>query len=121
MSGKPTFEQMYHAQAEFQKAIEKYVGALPCDDPAKFHYHVTAMVEELGEVLKADKRWKTHRNTTYNKDEKIDEIADVFITAFNIAIWSDINLDALTNAIGLKMLENYRRALRDGTIVSERR
>ena len=39
------------------------------------------MTEEMGEVLASDKRWKTHRKERYVREEKLDELADVFITA----------------------------------------
>ena len=64
------------------------------------------MVEELGEVMKADKRWKTHRNDRFEFDEKLDEIADVFITVMNIAIFSGISGDQLVNEIVAKIQEN---------------
>ena len=67
------------------------------------------MVEELGEVVKADKRWKTHRNERYLVEEKLDEIADVFITAMNIAIHSGFSSDDIEKAIMDKIQTNYER------------
>ena len=64
------------------------------------------MVEELGEVMKADKRWKTHRNHRYEPDEKLDEIADVFITAMNISIHSGFTAEDIEKAISNKIKEN---------------
>jgi len=104
MSGK--LENIFYAQSLFQGKVE---GKLPHDDPNKFHYHITSMVEELGEVLKADKRWKTHRNTTYVKQEKLDELADVFITAINLSLWSGIGPEQMFDAIENKIVENNKR------------
>ena len=67
------------------------------------------MVEEMGEVMKADKRWKTHRNFRYEKEEKLDEIADVFITAMNMAIHSGFTAEQMEEAISSKIKENYAR------------
>jgi NTP pyrophosphatase (non-canonical NTP hydrolase) len=106
MSGKTTFEQLYQAQAIFQCKVE---GKMPVDEPVKFQYHMNAMTEELGEVLKADKRWKTHRNTTFIPAEKLDELADVFITAMNISLWSGFSADQIMDAIANKIVENNKR------------
>jgi len=107
-------QNLYNMQVEFQKQVlekqAKETGkptiALPQDDIAWFSYHIQAMVEELGEVMKADKRWKTHRNDRFEFDEKVDEIVDVFITAMNIAIFSGISGDQLVNEIVAKIQEN---------------
>lgn len=107
-------QNLYKMQVEFQKQIlekqaketGKPVIALPQDDISWFSYHIQAMVEELGEVMKADKRWKTHRNDRFEFDEKVDEIVDVFITVMNIAIFSGISGDQLVNEIVAKIQEN---------------
>lgn len=101
------FNESYHKQAHFQKVI---TGAkCPGDNLSEFSYHIQAMVEELGEVMKADKRWKTHRNSRYEPAEKLDEIADVFITAMNIAIHSGFEAETIELAIANKIEENYKR------------
>ena len=82
---------------------------LPKDDIDWFTYHMRAMVEELGEVTKADKRWKTHRNENFNQAEKVDELADVFITAMKLAIYSGLSGQDVYNAIDRKIVENIKR------------
>lgn len=107
MSGKTNFKESFNQQAHFQHVI---TGAkCPGDNLHEFSYHIQAMVEELGEVMKADKRWKTHRNTRYEPAEKLDEIADVFITAMNIAIHSGFEAETIELAISNKIQENYSR------------
>lgn len=106
MTGKISFRKIYKQQTTFQGKIEKM---LTHDNPTKFHYHMTAMTEELGELLKADKRWKTHRNSTYNQEEKLDELADVFITAMNISLWSGFSYEQLANSISNKIETNNNR------------
>ena len=101
------FKAAYDNQIHFQEAI---TGAkCPGDNLNQFSYHIQAMVEELGEVMKADKRWKTHRNHRYEPAEKLDEIADVFITAMNIAIHSGFTAEEMEEAISNKIKENYER------------
>jgi NTP pyrophosphatase (non-canonical NTP hydrolase) len=109
------FNLLYHSQMQFQKEIEglsKGINAeqqLPIDNPAKFIYHITALQEEVGEVLKADKRWKTHRNVRFDPDEKLDELSDCYITLMNISMWSGFSADQILNAVKNKIVENFRR------------
>ena len=107
MTGKNDFKESYDNQINFQEAITGV--KCPGDNLHQFSYHIQAMVEELGEVMKADKRWKTHRNYRYKQDEKLDEIADVFITAMNISIHSGFTAEDIEKAISNKIKENYER------------
>lgn len=120
---KSNFVELYNEQIKFQQSIleRKAEGdkslsplldekpILPKDDIDWFTYHMRAMVEELGEVTKADKRWKTHRNENFNQAEKVDELADVFITAMNLAIYSGLSGQDVYNAIDKKIAENIKR------------
>lgn len=112
---KATFCELFNKQVDFQKSLLIRQGqiftsnALPVDDLNWFMYHSLAMAEEMGEVMKADKRWKTHRNCRYEKDEKLDEIADVFITAMNMAMYSGFSGEDIQNAISNKIDENIQR------------
>ena len=83
--------------------------ATPTDDVKWFQYHITAMNEELGEVLKADKRWKTHRNAFYDPENKLEELADVFVTAINLALFSGVGAEEMLNAICAKISENTKK------------
>lgn len=100
-------KQIFNKQIAFQQKVTK-IENLPVDDPHWYSYHMLAMMEEMGEVLKADKRWKTHRNY-YNSIEKLDEIADIFITLLNICIFSDIDCDKLLQTVNNKIDENEIR------------
>lgn len=107
------FSDLYQKQIAFQNEVLKLQAEpsfqLPQDDVNWFSYHIQAMVEELGEVMKADKRWKTHRNKRFDIDEKLDEIADVFITVMNIAIFSGISAEQLELEIHEKINENMKK------------
>ncbi len=112
-----TLSQLYQLQIDFQKEVlnklnKKEINTstcLPQDDVHWFSYHIQAMVEELGEALKADKRWKTHRNETFLYEEKVDEVVDIIITALNLAIFSGINHEQLENELLNKIKENIIR------------
>ena len=103
-----SFKKLFDSQVKFQKLVTGEDN-LPRDNTHGFSYHIQAMVEEMGEVMKADKRWKTHRNTRYVPEEKLDEIADVFITAMNIAIHSGFTASQVEEAICLKITDNNIR------------
>lgn len=107
LSYKPEkFESLFISQMIFQDKIE---SSWPCDNPTKFHYHITALQEEIGEVLKADKRWKTHRNNAFDPAEKLDELADCFITLMNISMWSGLTAETMLDAIDNKIAINEKR------------
>ena len=101
------FEDLYKKQIEFQE----YITGVKCpgDNLKEFSYHIQAMVEELGEVMKSDKRWKTHRNDRFEPAEKLDEIADVFITAINIAVHSGYSAQDILDTIENKIQINFQR------------
>lgn len=102
------FDHIFFNQTVFQARVTK-INGLPIDNIGWFSYHMQAMQEELGEVLKADKRWKTHRNTAFDPENKAEELADVFITAINLAIFSGIDAQMMLNAITYKQAENERK------------
>lgn len=109
--------EVYEKQTDFQKMVLRYKGMcdladdLPADNIPWASYHVQAMVEEMGEVTKADKRWKTHRNENYDRLNKLDEIADVFITTMNIAIFSGFQPKEVSDAIVNKIQQNIERLI----------
>lgn len=105
-------KQLFDLQEDFQKLVTGKEEVI-VDDVHWAQYHITAMSEELGEVLKADKRWKTHRNTNYDPANKLEEIADCFITIMNIAMFSGFNDIDIAGAIVLKIEENTNKFNRE--------
>jgi NTP pyrophosphatase (non-canonical NTP hydrolase) len=109
ISGRTRLQTLFDLQMHFQNMILPEVK-LPLDSPKWFSYHMQGMIEELGEALKADKRWKTHRNTAFNPEDKLDELADIFITTINLALFSGIDANTMSGAIIGKILKNIARA-----------
>ncbi len=115
MKNGDKFIEIYEKQVEFQKIIiDKFQshisdGNIPADNPTLFQYHMTGIVEELGELLKADKRWKTHRNDTFDKENKIEELSDCFIILMNIAIHSGYEAADILSVIENKISSNLVR------------
>lgn len=113
------FHELYWKQLKFQEAIiKKYQshlsdGILPVDNPELFQYHMTSMVEELGEVLKADKRWKTHRNDAFDPENKLEEISDVFIIFMNLCIYSGYGSNVVLDRVDKKISENLERMIKN--------
>ena len=108
LSGQQSFQQLYEQQEAFQRAITKIIN-MPADNQEWFGYHIKAMVEELGELLSADKRWKTHRNEKYDKENKLEELCDVFITAMNLCIFSGVDANELFEAVKDKIAKNTQK------------
>ena len=114
MTGKIQLEEIFKQQIDFQKKVSGL--DTPVDSQLWFSYHMQAMTEELGEVLKSDKRWKTHRNAFYDKENKLEELADVFITTINLSLFSGFTADDIANAIHQKIQNNnikFDRSLED--------
>jgi len=124
MSGKtsnnlPTLADLFELQQMNQRAMLKngmYDGLksagtefVPADDPKLMSYHVQQLISEIGEVLEADKRWKNFRNRKYDKEGKLEEIADCFIVLMNIAMFSDFSAGELSKAIIDKLSEVQAR------------
>lgn len=121
MNGKTkmndTFKEIFEKQTQNQmRMISKGMydedveaGDLPCDNIKLVSYHVLQLMSELGEVLDADKRWKNFRNKKYDKEAKLEEIADCFIVLMNIAMFSGFNGSDVENAVNAKIEEVKNR------------
>ena len=116
MSGKSkTLEECYDEQVKFQKEVVKKYGYnvdvknIPEDNIEVAKYHMLALLEEAGELVKSDKRWKNYRNAYYDKQNKLEELSDCIITLFNVAMFSGISGKELAEALETKMNENYNR------------
>lgn len=108
-----TLQQLFNTQLITQdKLIQKGVydrykdeltATVPVDDVCLASYHVQQLMPEIGEVLDADKRWKSHRNDKFDKNAKLEELADCFVVLMNIATLSGFDGDDLANAIQQKL------------------
>lgn len=102
------FKTLYDLQVEFQKLIGN--TDIPKDDPQMLAHHLLGLVTEVGEVAQADKRWKLNkRNNHYDREEKIEEIADVMIFILNILIYSGISPDEALISVENKIKKNIKR------------
>ena len=85
------------------------IEQIPADNPGMTSYHMLHLLSELGEVLEADKRWKSHRRDKFDLNEKQDEIMDLLIISLNLAIYSGIEINDLEQKLLDKMLTNRKR------------
>lgn len=76
---------------------------VPVDDVGLASYHVQQLMSEIGEVLEADKRWKSHRNDKNDKGGKLEELADCFIVLMNMVMFSGFDGNDLEEAIEEKL------------------
>lgn len=114
-----TFESLYEEQKLNQLAIaargmyDNYrrteITELPADDPGVMSYNVLHLVSEIGELLSADKRWKSLRKGEPQKTEKLDELADIYIFLLNIAYFSGFTCDELKEAVAAKIAKVTNR------------
>lgn len=104
------FDKLFDRQVQLQSMmVDKgmYDGidpflVIPQDVPELSSYHVQQLVSEIGEVLEADKRWKNFRNERYDKEAKLDELADCFIVLMNISMFSGFSAQDIYDAIAKK-------------------
>lgn len=123
MNGKTTnrltFNYLFNKQkANQSKMLEdglydmfksKDTHSIPVDDVKLMSYHVQQLMSEIGEILGADKRWKNFRNTKYDENNKLEEIADCFIVLMNVAMFSGFDGSQLADAINKKLNEVSER------------
>lgn len=112
---KINFEDLYETQTMFQEEVKKVapyefeVGTLPEDNIKGFSFHIQQLMSEVGEVLDADKRWKNYRNSKFDKNNKLEELADCFIVLMNVCIFSGFTAQELISAIVRKIHKNTER------------
>ena len=105
-------EVLFNKQIIFQSIInDDNPNDYPCDDVQRYSANALLMVEELGELLKEDKRWRTFRGEDYNEKNKEAELADIFIVFMNLCLFSQVDSETLINAVENKMDKNMRRAM----------
>lgn len=115
-------KEIYNNQIRFQEQVIKRIGynnfkeyrqgsevKLPVDDTNLSSYHIQGLMSEVGEILKADKRWKNYRIDNIDMENKLEEIADCFIFIMNIAIFSGFSAEEFSAMIFRKMQENFVR------------
>ena len=110
MNGKINFEEIYKKQMQNQNRMlvlglyeNENAVEVPFDDVKISSYHIQQLISEIGEVLSADKRWKNFRNEKYDKENKLEEIADCFIVLMNVAMFSGISYDMLIEKLNEKV------------------
>lgn len=112
---KINFEDIYDTQVMFQEEVKKTapyefeVGTLPEDNIKGFSFQMQQLMSEIGEVLDADKRWKNYRNSKYEKNNKLEELADCFIVLMNVCIFSGFTAKDIISAIVRKIHKNTER------------
>lgn len=105
------FQQMLLDSGKYDNFTDNTEKRLPVDDVRLFSYHMQQIMSELGEVLAADKRWKSHRNETSNEmlEHKKEELADCLIVFMNLCIFSGISSREILEVVARKINENYIR------------
>ena len=111
------FSKLYEQQMNFQQnlisnGVYDDIGRdekLPADNPKIESYHIQQLISEIGEVLDADKRWKSFRNSKVDLENKKEEIADCFIVLMNVAMFSGFTAEDILSSIEEKIKVNNER------------
>lgn len=112
-SNSVTLQELFNIQLQTQDKLihkgvyDKYKNehtiTVPVNDVDLASYHVQQLMSEIGEVLDADKRWKSHRNDKYDKDAKLEELADCFVVLMNIVMFSGFSENDFADAVMKKL------------------
>lgn len=111
------FHDMYEYQARTQQYMVDNgfytVGyeEVPCDSAEIAGYHLLHLTSEIGELINSDARWKSHHAQTFDPNDKLEELADVFIEWMNVAIFSGFTPEMIFSAISDKLVQVRRRAV----------
>lgn len=103
-------DSIFSMQVALQHQMFDKLQLGPVDSVPDFHYSMTALVTEIGEVMTADKRWKNARAGYYNKEEKLEEFADCMAFLVNAIMYSGFNADEFYEAFSKKWLINMKRS-----------
>lgn len=107
------FKEIYTKQIKFQDQVKGTydfkVDKLPDDIVQGFSYNIQHLMSEVGEVLEADKRWKSMRKSKYDREAKVQEICDCFIVLMNVAIYSGVSPEELEDSLLYKLAVNRAR------------
>lgn len=92
-------EYIFECQRDLQA---KLLGVkLPADNPRLIAPYALGIVSEIGEVLQADKRWKTEMSRTggdenyHNSEEVLGELTDCMLYFVNLVLACNIDQDKL--------------------------
>lgn len=102
------FDKLFALQKVFQRRM-LCIEEGEEESPEQFALQIVQIIEELGELLQTDKRWRVYRGGKFDKNEKLEELADVFIVAMNLAIFSGIECEELLETIEKKIDKNFER------------
>ena len=102
-------ESTIHVQKNNLKNMFYKLTDGPIDSVEDFHYSITSLVAEIGEVLTADKRWKNVRNAYFEKDEKLEELVDCMAFLINAVLYSGFDSETFYNAFAKKNVINMNR------------
>ena len=106
---KNNLKNMFDMQEELQAKMFDKLTDGPIDSVEDFHYSITALVAEIGEVLTADRRWKNARNAYFEKDEKLEELVDCMAFLINAVLYSGFDSETFYNAFAKKNVINMNR------------
>lgn len=111
MNNDTKLQTIFRVQSQLQQHLGLAVGS---ENIIQWYNSLTAAVLEIGETLQEDTRWKllinANRKTPYvNRDNVIEETADVFIYLINACIFYNITADELLDAMSNKQEKNVRR------------
>lgn len=110
-------KSLFERQKIFQSILnDDDPNEYPRDDVQLFSTSTLLAVEEIGELLKADKRWRSFRGDKFDSINKSEEMADIFIVFMNILMYSGMSIDDLMDAVSEKIDINMSRVIKSDIV-----
>lgn len=106
-------DEIFAKQKDLQSRLGLGIGT---ENVVQWYNALTAAVLEIGEALSEDTRWKILLNANtkppkVNRNNVVEETADVFIYLINACIFYNISAKELLNKIVEKQDKNIARLL----------
>jgi NTP pyrophosphatase (non-canonical NTP hydrolase) len=103
--------EIFDTQSKLQAHLGLGAGT---ENVIQWYNAMTAAILEIGEALAEDTRWKAllngnNKKAVVNRNNVVEETADVFIYLLNACIFYNISIDELLTAIVEKQQRNIRR------------
>ena len=113
MNDDNKLQTIFKVQSKLQQDLGHAVGS---ENIIQWYNSLTAAVLEIGETLQEDTRWKLLINANrkaphIDRDNVVEETADVFIYLVNACIFYNITADELLDTISCKQEKNIKRLL----------
>ncbi len=106
-----TLGKLFELQKNFQAGLDGKLDKLPREMPKYIPLQITALIAELGEILKENQKWKCWRKNPppVNYDNLLTEVVDAFHFLINITLFLGFDSNDVYDRFIKKNKKNIER------------